>query len=301
MKSNVDGKFAISSNCFPQKVIFQNISKFSDKKPIAINFHVWPKCNYKCKFCFASFKDFTHILSKEQAFQLISLFNDWGIDKINFAGGEPSLCPYLGELLNYSKKLGLTTSMISNGTGITKNFLNTYHNAIDWIGLSIDSGNEITQQLLGRGTGNHVSLILKKARMVKEFSINLKINTVVTSLNYQEDMNWLIERLKPDRWKIFQVLLIANENKLRSQDLLITEAQFVEFIKKHERNDPIVESNILMLNSYLMVDPKGRFYQNTGYTYSYSRPILNVGIDAAFRDICWDGDKFIQRGGFYRW
>ncbi|MHA1279286.1 MAG: hypothetical protein ACTSQI_14185 [Candidatus Helarchaeota archaeon] len=137
--------------------------------------------------------------------------------------------------------------------------------------------------------------------MIKKFSINLKINTVVTSVNYQEDMNWLIERLKPDRWKVFQVLPIENENRLRSQDLLVTEAQFVEFIKRHERNDPIVESNSLMHNSYLMVDPSGRFYQNTGYTYSYSRPILEVGIETAFRDICWNGDTFIQRGGFYRW
>ncbi|MHA1129182.1 MAG: viperin family antiviral radical SAM protein [Candidatus Helarchaeota archaeon] len=277
------------------------ISKYEKKKPIAINFHVWPKCNYKCKFCFAQFKECREILSKEQSLQLITHISEWGVEKINFAGGEPTLCPYLSDLLQYSKDLGITTSIISNGTGISKDFLMKNSKALDWLGLSIDSGNEATQLLLGRGKGNHVSSIIRKVEMVKKFGIHLKINTVVTSVNYREDMNWLIERLRPHRWKVFQVLLIENQNKLRSQDLLITEDQFVEFIKRHERNDPIVESNCLMHNSYLMVDPSGRFYQNTGYTYSYSRSILEVGIETAFRDICWDCDAFIQRGGFYRW
>ncbi|MHA1278240.1 MAG: viperin family antiviral radical SAM protein [Candidatus Helarchaeota archaeon] len=301
IKNNGDSKFAMSSTFQSQNSLFHTISKFGDKKPIAINFHVWPKCNYKCKFCFAQFKDYRCILSKEQSLRLITQIREWGIEKINFAGGEPTLCPYLSELLQYSKELGITTSIISNGTGISQDFLMKNSEALDWLGLSIDSGNEATQLLLGRGNGNHVSLIIRKVEMVKKFDIHLKINTVVTALNYREDMNWLIERFRPDRWKVFQVLLIENQNKLRSQDLLITEDQFVEFIKRHEGNDPIVESNRLMHNSYIMVDPCGRFYQNTGYTYSYSRSILKVGVETAFRDIRWDSETFIQRGGFYRW
>jgi len=284
-----------------QKLEYPIVTIGKDKKPNSINFHVWLECNYRCKFCFAAFNDLSYILSKEQALRLITLMRDWGVEKINFAGGEPTLCPYLGELLQYSKDLGMTTSIISNGTGISKRFLMKNLRALDWVGLSVDSGNEATQLFLGRGKGDHVSSIVRKTEMIKRFSIKLKINTVVTAVNYREDMNWLIEKLKPKRWKVFQVLPIENQNKRRSQDLLITKEQFGEFIERHKRNHPIVESNRLMLNSYLMVDPSGRFYQNTGYTYSYSRPILDVGIQAAFRDICWDSDTFIQRGGFYRW
>ncbi|MHA1267542.1 MAG: viperin family antiviral radical SAM protein [Candidatus Helarchaeota archaeon] len=285
----------------PKNSIHSSISKYKKKVPIAINFHVWPKCNYQCKFCFAHFKDCQEGLSKEQALSLIALLSIWGIKKINFAGGEPTLCPYLGELLHYSKELGLTTSIISNGTGISREFLTKNAKVLDWVGLSIDSGNEVIQRFLGRGRGDHVSSTIKRAQMVKKFSIKLKINTVVTSVNYQEDMNWLIKKLKPDRWKVFQVLPIENENKLSCKILLVTKAQFGEFIRRHKENHPIVESNRAMLNSYVMIDPRGRFYQNTGHVYVYSRPILEVGIEAAFQDICWDYDTFRRRGGIYAW
>jgi radical S-adenosyl methionine domain-containing protein 2 len=272
-----------------------------NKMPLAINLHVWPRCNYYCRFCFASFNNYDRILSVEQQLRLIECFASWGVQKVNFAGGEPTLCPYLGKLLEFSKDQGFKTSIISNGTGINKEFLRSYHGSIDWIGLSIDSGNEITQALLGRGNGTHVASIIKKAKLVKEFSINLKINTVVTSFNYQEDMNWLIQKLRPNRWKVFQILLIKKENQKECRDLVVTDAQFERFVKRHEAKRPIVENNDLMLNSYLMVDPSGRFFQNTGFCYSYSRPILEVGVETAFQDIVWDRNKFIRRGGIYNW
>ncbi|MHA1380639.1 MAG: viperin family antiviral radical SAM protein, partial [Candidatus Helarchaeota archaeon] len=242
----------------------------------------------------------TSILSKEESLRLISSFRQLGIKKINYAGGEPTLCPYLGDLLRFSKQLGMTTSIISNGTGITKSFLEKYSNAIDWLGISIDSGSEEVQRQLGRGNGNHVALTIRKAEMIKEFQINLKINTVVTALTFQEDMNWLLEILKPKRWKVFQVLHVKNENN-NIQDLLISEDQFKIFIETHSIHDPIAETNDLMLESYLMVDPCGRFFQNSNNEYSCSNNILEVGIDTAINEISWDKRKFLRRGGSYNW
>ena len=269
--------------------------------PGSVNFHLWPKCNYNCRFCFNSFKNYEKMLSVEQSIDLVRKLKAFGVQKINFAGGEPTLCPYLGELLEVSKNLGLATSIISNGTGLTKDFLMRYSDSIDWIGLSIDSGNESTQLALGRGFGNHVSKIIEKAYIVKEFSIKLKINTVVTSLNFQEDMSWLLDLIQPNRWKVFQVLLIENENKNRVSDLLISNLQFDNFVQRHKKYTPVVENNNLMLESYIMVDPAGRFFQNSQNFYCFSRPILKVGIETAFKEIYWDTSKFYQRNGFYDW
>lgn len=49
-----------------------------------------------------------------------------------------------------------------------------------------------------------------------------------------------------------------------------------------------------------MVDPHGRFFQNqsnvkAGDSYNYSAPIIQVGADAAFRQIDFDVEKFIGR------
>lgn len=83
-----------------------------------------------------------------------------------------------------------------------------FGNKIDWIGLSLDSSNELIQYQLGRGNGSYVQDIIKKSEMIKSAGIRLKINSVITKLNFNEDMGWLIDCINPDRWKVFQVLEI---------------------------------------------------------------------------------------------
>ncbi len=219
--------------------------------------------------------------------------------KVNFVGGEPTLCPFLGDLVVYSKKLGLITGVVSNGTGITKPFLEQYGKNIDWIGLSLDSGNEKTQQMLGRGNGKYVSDIIDKSRMIKQVGIQLKINSVITSLNVNEDLTNTIDNICPDRWKVFQVLAINGQNRKNLRNLEICPFEFENFIVRHKKLNPIAEDNDAMLESYIMVDPMGRFYQNSGRIYNYGGPILELGVLKAFNQIVYNHAKFIERGGIY--
>ena len=76
---------------------------------------------------------------------------DAGATKITFVGGEPTLCPYLGELLEAAKIAGLTTCIVSNGTGLSEEFLETWHHCIDWIGLSIDASDDVLLAESGGG------------------------------------------------------------------------------------------------------------------------------------------------------
>ena len=52
-----------------------------------------------------------------------------------------------------------------------------------------------------------------------------------------------------------------------------------------------------MTDSYLMIDPIGRFFQNSilGSGYSYSTPIVNTGIEEALNEINFDPEKFHGR------
>ena len=61
------------------------------------------------------------------------------------------------------------------------------------------------------------------------------------------------------------------------------------------------ESNQDMINSYIMIDPFGRFFSDkTGY-HTYSKSILEVGIDKAIAQMDYNFERFIQRGGKYQW
>ena len=95
----------------------------------SVNYHLWNPCNMRCKFCFATFQDVKiqlpkgH-LSKEESMKLIEEIADFGFEKITFAGGEPTLCPWISELIKLAKENGLTTMIVTNGSKLSDEFLN---------------------------------------------------------------------------------------------------------------------------------------------------------------------------------
>jgi radical S-adenosyl methionine domain-containing protein 2 len=56
-----------------------------------------------------------------------------------------------------------------------------------------------------------------------------------------------------------------------------------------------------MTGSYVMVDPAGRFFDNTAGAHVYSRPINEVGVNVALKEVSVDPGKFRLRDGLYDW
>ena len=269
------------------------------QKPISVNWHFWPWCNMKCKFCFATFNDVKKILPKKLALKVPSMLKEAGTEKLTFVGGEPMLSPYIGELLVEAKNQELLTKIVSNGTGFTESFLNKYSSYIDQVSLSIDSSiNEICRRL-GRGIGFHVDNIILTSKLLKKYKISLQINTTVTRLTINEDMHSLLDELNPFRWKVFQVLPVKGQND-GIEKLLISNSEFQKFKQTHlDLSYVVFEDNTLMTGSYIMLDPIGRFFDNTTGKHLYSESIFNVGVLEAFSQITWKIERFHQRDGFY--
>jgi len=272
---------------------------------IAVNFHLYKPCNYRCRFCFATYRDIEGQLPLADAKALLLALREAGADKLNFAGGEPTLHPHIGELVAEAKRLGFVTTLITNGARLDR-LLDAHAQDIDWVGISVDSGDEDVQARLGRGRGGHVERSRVHAARIHALGIGLKLNTVVTALNWQEDMHALLRELRPARWKVFQVLAIAGQNDGDVEPLLITREQFRAFVERHsdlaaEGLGPVAEDNDAMTDSYAMIDPLGRFYGNHGGRYVYSRPILAVGVAAALAEVDFEVGRLVARGGLYLW
>lgn len=89
-----------------------------------INFHILEQCNYGCKYCFAKFGD-TFLNLKDTIKVIDSILeyfqkNNFHNGRINFAGGEPLLYPYLDTLIDYIAEKGYQSSIITNGALLTK-------------------------------------------------------------------------------------------------------------------------------------------------------------------------------------
>ena len=231
-----------------------------------------------------------------------SMLHDEGCKKLTFVGGEPLLCPSLPKLLKESKSVGLTTMIVTNGSLLTDRFIAENHRNIDWISLSIDSQFETVQYQLGRGFSNHVAQTVRNVQRIRNAGIRLKLNTVVTKYTTDEDMGTFIERLKPERWKVFQMLPVTGQNDQFVGELSISSAEFDTFVKNHSHvSSAVFENNDDMRGSYVMLSPDGRFFSNNSGGHVYTDSILDVGFENAFEKNSWNEEKFVARGGVYSW
>lgn len=277
--------------------------------PVTVNLHITPKCNYDCGFCYAVFAGLHAARGPEEWINVIRLlaqapllFGRYKIDKLTFAGGEPTLVPYLPQLLQAAKEAGFVACLVTNGTRLTDAFLAQCAPYLDWVALSIESGNEATNARLGRGTGNHVATIRAAATRLRRFPhIRLKINTVVTSFNWDEDLHDLLQELRPDRWKVLQATRIEDQNGKTIALYEVTAEQFGAFFRRHADLSPVGETEDDIKGSYLMIDPELRFFGNSEGVYLPSAPILDVGVEEAVRQTGWSPAALLARGGSYEW
>jgi len=142
--------------------------------------------------------------------------------------------------------------------------------------------------------------------LCKEFGVLFKLNTVVNRYNHAEDFTEPIQGLEPCRWKCFQVLPVETENKGNGarwnvDEFLITNEEFEAFCDRHKGLKCFVpESNRNMKSSYVILDEYMRFL-NKGDNYAESKSILKVSVEEAIKNIDFEQDVFLERGGIYEW
>lgn len=289
---------------------------------LVLNWHLTEACNYGCKYCYAAWnesscqRELIHDAQRVQRLlsELYQFFQpgncsnplarrfSWRSVRLNLAGGEPLLyADKLQEVVRKARNLGFEVSMISNGSNLTAELMHKLAPQLTWLGISIDSACPTTNGAIGRldRHGRMLDLasmvsILGKARQFNP-DLRLKLNTVVNKLNQREDFHRLIQRFDPDKWKVLRMLPVVN------QSLAVSNQQFSEFVVRHQALASILcaEDDKDMRESYLMIDPQGRFFQNIplieGQGYVYSKPIIEVGAEAAFSEIAFDFERFSAR------
>ncbi|MBQ8844722.1 MAG: viperin family antiviral radical SAM protein [Clostridia bacterium] len=273
------------------------------KKFNVINYHITNKCNYHCTYCFGKFKgqDPSIDEAKKIINNIASYFRKNKINdgRINFAGGEPTLYKHLDELIDYSNSLGITTSIITNGYLLTPERIRSWKGKISIIGISVDSLSSDSNNKIGRCyLNNSISLTQLKelSNSIHECNIDLKINTVVSKLNINENFSELYRALKPKKIKLFQMHLIDGINN-KSKKYEITKKEFDEFCKKHQEFESIIiaEPCGSMENSYLMINPEGEFQLNNNGNYKTFGNLNTNSLYEILKNVPLDSNKFNLR------
>ena len=176
--------------------------------------------------------------------------------------------------------------------------------------VSCDSFDQKVNEKIGRRSkakNDHLESLKMVANWCQAYGVLFKLNTVVNRYNFLEDMQEVVRKLDPVRWKVFQCLPIEAENMgegamRQVEPFLISDSEWQQFLDTHHGVKCLVpESNLAMRNSYLLVDEYMRFLDNTGGKKEPSNSILDVGVEAGMNKAGFDQEMFFKRGGKYQW
>ena len=275
-----------------------NTETTSVRKFRSANIHIYGKCNYRCEHCFDRCLTKNYMRPSDWV-DTLTFLKEYGVEKINLAGGEPTLYPFLDQMCYLVKGMGFKLSIVSNGSLITEDWMARMEGVVDWIGLSIDSIDEADEIQIGRGRGGHLENIVKVAEMAHRHGIKVKLNITVVRRSWMKDFRPFIEKVRPERVKCFRALTLKNANDDVPDTWSITDEQFEDFRRRHEDIGCIVfEDNEDMVSSYVMFDPMGRWMVDSGYEKRFiSFEVLRrEGLD---REV--DVEKYFGRNAVYEW
>ncbi len=154
-------------------------------KPSSIEVHPTETCNYNCLFCpnVHLRNNFSHIekltINKKILFNIIDDCETIGVKRISFSGGgEPLLNLYVPKAINYARKKGIFTKLVTNGYYLNriKNFEN-----INDLRISINACDKETFKIVCGFDGFDTVI----ANLKQLFNHASKNNFPNTSLSYQ--------------------------------------------------------------------------------------------------------------------
>jgi len=117
-------------------------------------------------------------------------------------------------------------------------------------------------------------------------------------------MRSLLMRLKPERWKILQILHIKGQNDPYFGELSITDREFDYFLSLNQditlvgEGKQVFERNNDMIDSYFMLSPGGNVMSNKNGNYSLL-PFSHIN-EQNLMQIVSQG-KYVKRGSVYAW
>lgn len=284
----------------------------SHRLPLTANFHFIRSCNLRCKHCYATFLDDPTARPIQSHAQLLKISQLLGAryEKVTFVGGEPTLYPGMPDMLAATKAEGALTNLVTNGSRIDPTWIGAHADVVDLLTVSIDSAADATHRAMGRATPGGETIPadyqIALADAARAAGVRYKLNTVVTTLNQGEDVSTLVVRLGPERWKLLQAAPVEGQNDAHITLLTPTREAFDAYVNRHRAAlarlgatgiRVVPEPIEAIRGSYVMVDPQGRFFDSAAGRHRYSRPILEIGHDAAFAEVDFDRDKFDARGG----
>lgn len=257
-------------------------------------------CNEDCMYCFRELNE--RQLKAQQNLKVIDKLLALGVERITYCGGEPLLYPNLIELMKYSKSLGITNNIITNGSLLNEDNLDDYMPFIDKITFSIDSPSDYVNCSIGRGKHHyeHIKRILPLIHQ-KYPHVIIEINSVVTRESIKE-VDYMFESIAGElsfygikKWKISRFCPLRGYAKARENLFSLPDKVFDAIKNKYDGQKAMFEISVRDysdINENIIVSPKGALKTSQGTNETV---LVDSILDTPTEDI----SKVLRLGGYH--
>lgn len=257
-------------------------------------------CNENCQYCFRELHE--HQLKLRQNIRVIDKLYALGVERITYCGGEPLLYPNLIDLMSYSKYLGITNNLITNGSLLTVENLDKYMPFVDKITFSIDSPSDYVNASMGRGV-NHYKHIKELLPIIhrKYPNVAIEINSVVTRESIKE-VDYMFESIAEEisfygikKWKISRFCPLRGYAKERENLFSLPDQIFQAIKNKYDGQKAMFEISVRDyddINDNIIISPCAAMKTSHG-TEEYT--LVDNVLEASEDEI----KKVLSLGGYY--
>ncbi len=210
-------------------------------------------------------------MSRRDALRVAEVLRDACVQGVVVSGGEPTLLPYLADLVGAlhrsspSGDPGPRVVLSTNGLAPLRT-MERILPSLSWIALPLESADPIEHAALRTGVAPHREKVLALLAEVRKNHkpVQVKLGTVVTHLNLSgasrvldliEEDSWL-----PDVWKVYQ-MSETNYGADNRDWLAVSQEDFDEVVRKCEKAAAErgvtlrVYRNSTRTGSYFFIDP----------------------------------------------
>lgn len=148
------------------KLYLSRVLDYPLAKPSLIAVFLTPRCNFHCKMCGFPGKAEEPELSTTEVKQVLDKIHEFGVHKIDLAGGEPFLRTDLMEILEYAASLNFQTNITTNGWFLDAPAIEQlFKHKVFALQLSLDGANAETHDYI-RGAPGSYARIIKAAEII---------------------------------------------------------------------------------------------------------------------------------------
>ena len=184
-----------------------------DRYSRKINYLRWAvtdRCNLRCAYCMPEenmhFVPRNQLLTFEEMASLLPIFEQIGLTKIRFTGGEPLVRKGIMEFFSSMKNFNFNWHITTNGVLLGNHFEDLVNYGLKGVNLSLDTLDQKKFQRITRRNDFHK--VMQNLRLVQSSGLQLKVNAVIQKgINDDE---------------IFQLMELAVDNDI--------EVRFIEFM-----------------------------------------------------------------------